>query len=69
MSDKTEQKALAFKKSEDAVRRAEKRRKKRNICSECGNPIKVQIMKDAGVCSEGCRKKRDGDTEPVRTAM
>lgn len=53
----------------DPVAAAEKRRKKRNKCSVCKKPVLVQIMKDSGVCSEGCRKKRDGDTEPARTAM
>lgn len=32
-------------------------------CSECGNEIKTQIRKNSGVCSENCRKQRDGETD------
>lgn len=32
-------------------------------CSECGAEILVQIMKNSGVCSENCRKVRDGEEE------
>lgn len=30
-------------------------------CIKCGNSIKVQCFKDTGVCSEICRKLRDGE--------
>lgn len=28
-----------------------------NICGVCGNPIRVQIMKNTGLCSQVCEKK------------
>lgn len=28
-----------------------------NICGVCGNPIRVQIQKNTGVCSQVCEKK------------
>lgn len=37
-----------------------------NICCMCLKPIKVQIMKNSGVCSELCRKDRDNDHVPFR---
>lgn len=30
-------------------------------CAICGNKIEIQIMKNSGVCSELCRKVRDGE--------
>lgn len=30
-------------------------------CSECGDPVTMQIMKNTGICSEICRKHRDGE--------
>jgi predicted nucleic acid-binding Zn ribbon protein len=35
-------------------------------CIICGKKIKVQIYKNTEVCSENCRKDRDGDHEPAR---
>lgn len=32
-----------------------------DICIICLKPITIQIMKNTGVCSEFCRKERDGD--------
>ena len=37
---------------------------RRDICCICLRPIKTQIMKGSGVCSELCRKDRDNDHEP-----
>jgi hypothetical protein len=37
-------------------------------CTQCGNDIRVQIMRGTGVCSDDCRKERDGDT-PHPTTM
>ncbi len=31
------------------------------MCTVCGGPILVTIFRGSGVCSEICRKKRDGD--------
>jgi hypothetical protein len=32
-----------------------------DTCSVCGAAVKVQINKSTGVCSEICRKRRDGN--------
>jgi len=36
------------------------------ICCMCLKVITVQIFKNAGVCSENCRKDRDNDHQPFR---
>lgn len=36
-------------------------RASRTECSECGRSIAVMAFKGTGVCSEDCRKKRDGE--------
>ncbi len=33
----------------------------REFCSECGDEVVMQIMKNTGICSEICRKHRDGE--------
>lgn len=30
------------------------------MCEVCGKPITIQINKGTGVCSENCKKIRDG---------
>jgi predicted nucleic acid-binding Zn ribbon protein len=38
-------------------------------CSVCTRPIRTMVFKDTGVCSDLCRKKRDGDdplVQPVK---
>lgn len=36
-------------------------------CSECYVEVKVMCFKGMGVCSENCRKRRDGDTSQLHT--
>lgn len=37
------------------------------ICIQCAKPVKVQIMKGTGICSELCRKERDGEKDRPRS--
>lgn len=37
----------------------------RDLCKMCGTKIKTLIFRGTGVCSEDCRKDRDGDHEPA----
>ncbi len=36
------------------------------ICSNCGKKIRTLIFQGTGVCSDDCRKDRDGDHEPAQ---
>jgi hypothetical protein len=38
----------------------------KELCTMCGAKIKTLIFKGTGVCSEDCRKDRDGDHEPAQ---
>jgi hypothetical protein len=38
-------------------------------CTICTKPVQVQIMKGTGICSEKCRKIRDGEANPDRALM
>ena len=38
----------------------------REVCTNCGNKIRTLIFQGTGVCSDDCRKDRDGDHEPAR---
>ena len=38
-------------------------------CTVCDSKITIQIMKNSGVCSENCRKIRDGDPTIVHATV
>ncbi len=37
-----------------------------DLCIMCGAKIKTLIFRGTGICSDDCRKDRDGDHEPSR---
>lgn len=47
-----------------ANRAIEEHCKMKDICSNCGKRIKTLIFQGSGICSDDCRKDRDGDHEP-----
>jgi len=38
----------------------------KDLCIMCGRKIKTLIFQGTGVCSDDCRKDRDGDHEPAQ---
>lgn len=38
----------------------------KELCIMCGMKIKTLIFQGTGVCSDDCRKDRDGDHEPAQ---
>lgn len=42
-----------------------KPRSKKKRCEVCDKKIKTMIFRGSGVCSDDCRKKRDGDFQPT----
>lgn len=38
----------------------------KDLCVMCGTKIKTLIFQGTGICSDDCRKDRDGDHEPAR---